>query len=61
MKTTKIYCDHCGKELDEMKDYTDMEIDSIKHFVKGDLCKDCVEIFDKMVREFLNKKDKETN
>ena len=57
MKETKIYCDHCGKELNEMIDYTDLEIDSIVSFIKGDLCKDCVELFNKTVKDFLNMGD----
>ena len=58
MKETKIYCDHCGAVLDEMVDYTDCEIDTIKSFVKCDLCKECVELLDETIKKFLNKEDK---
>ena len=27
MKDNKIYCDHCGKELDTMHDFDDTQID----------------------------------
>ena len=43
MTQTKIYCDHCGKELDEMHDYSDTEFDTIDEFLKCDLCRDCYE------------------
>ena len=42
MKETKIYCDHCGKELDTMKDYTDLDIDLCAYVVHCDLCKNCI-------------------
>lgn len=41
MRETKIYCDHCGKVLDEMKDYTDGTLDIVVDCVKTDLCTDC--------------------
>ena len=27
MKEIKIYCDHCGKELNTMKDYEELKLD----------------------------------
>lgn len=37
MRETKTYCDHCGKVLNEMIDYTDTEIE-VKRWFKCDLC-----------------------
>jgi len=55
MTKTKIYCDHCGKELDEMHDYPDIEIDTIDEFLKCDLCKDCYEELSRTIRKFVHK------
>lgn len=41
MIKTKRYCDHCGKELDKMKDYDDTLI-TISYKEAGvDLCSEC--------------------
>ena len=58
MTQTKIYCDHCGKELDEMHDYPDIEIEATDEFLKCDLCKDCYEELGKSIRKFINKETK---
>ena len=58
MTETKIYCDHCGAELNQMKDYTNYDMDTVKDFVNCDLCEDCVEALDKMIKKFLNKEEK---
>lgn len=55
MIETKIYCDHCHKELNEMHDYTDIEIDTIESYVHCDLCPDCVALLHKTVLKFVNK------
>ncbi|MBQ7913761.1 MAG: hypothetical protein IJ308_08515 [Clostridia bacterium] len=58
---TKIICDHCGKELDRMKDYDDISIETMNSFYDTDLCADCrnelSERMDKMVKEFIGKED----
>ena len=41
MKEVKTYCDHCGKVLDEKKDYNDTTLDIVVDYVKTDLCVDC--------------------
>ena len=48
-------CDHCGKELNEMHDYVDMDIDAVCWFNGVDLCKECAEELEKMVTSFLNR------
>ena len=58
MKEVKIYCDHCGAELDEMVDYTDVEVESPKYFRQCDLCKDCFELLDETIKKFLNREEK---
>lgn len=59
MTETKIYCDHCGKELNEMHDYVDEEIDIGVYWLRTDLCQDCMEELKKIVRDFCEKEDKE--
>lgn len=59
MTETKIYCDHCGKELNEMHDYVDEEINMGVYWLRTDLCKDCMEELKKIVCAFCEKEDKE--
>lgn len=47
-------CDHCGKRIDGMKDYEDY---SITRFSQADLCTECFEELEKMIRAFLHRKD----
>ena len=54
MRETKIYCDHCKKELDEMQDYTDTEIDVFAWF-NADLCADCAKEISNTVLKFCGK------
>lgn len=56
MIKTKVYCDHCGKELDGMHDYADVEIDTAIGFVKTDLCRDCIYELDQMIEKFCEQK-----
>ena len=58
MRETKIYCDHCGKVLNEMTDYVDTEIETHTWF-KTDLCDKCIKELDQIVLEFCGKKDGE--
>ena len=55
MRDTRIYCDHCGKVLDEMKDYVDTQIE-VRHFFQADLCAKCIDEIDRIVLEFCGKK-----
>lgn len=54
MTQTKIYCDHCGKELDEMHDYPDIKIDTLDEFLKCDLCKACYEELGELICGFIH-------
>ena len=41
MKEIKVYCDHCGKGIDTLKEYHDIRI-SISHVdAYADLCEKC--------------------
>ena len=59
MRETKIYCDHCGKVLNEMNDYTDNEIE-VKSWFKCDLCAECIDELDKIVLAYCKKGGAET-
>lgn len=56
MKKTIVTCDHCGKELDTMQDYTDMEIDDFIDWYEVDLCSECFRELDSVVRQYVNKR-----
>lgn len=49
-------CDHCGKQMDEMKDFVDMDIDNFIDFFKVDLCSECFHELNDMVLQYCNKK-----
>lgn len=52
MTVTKIYCDHCKKELDEMKDHVGIEIDADTKWQKVDLCEGCHERLWRIINDF---------
>lgn len=58
MKRTVLTCDHCGAELDEMYDYTDMEIGITYSFLTVDLCVNCAKELERQVKKFCNKEEK---
>lgn len=43
MTEIKIYCDHCGKVLDTMSDYINVEIEAAHKRKFTDLCAECFE------------------
>ncbi len=43
---TKIFCDHCGKEINGFNEYTEYEIEFERHCYPCDLCKECLEAID---------------
>ena len=52
-------CDHCGKILDEMKDWIEIEIDEFyPYYHKFDLCKKCAEELEKIISGFINEPPK---
>ena len=58
MKETKVFCDHCGKEIDTFKEYPDIRI-SLNHVdAETDLCEKCFNDLTIIVGKFLaGKKD----
>ena len=58
MKELIITCDHCGKKLDEMKDYIDTEFDSIDEWFKADLCSECYTEISNTIKKFCGKIEK---
>ena len=55
MKELVVTCDHCGKKLDDMKDYADIEFDTIDNWFNADLCSECYAEISKTLREFCRK------
>lgn len=56
MKETKTYCDHCHKELNDMTDYMDLELEvGQPEFIKCDLCKECKDKLVEIAKNFINK------
>lgn len=51
-------CDHCGKEIDEMKDYPEMQIDDFANFIEVDLCSECYDELSNMILKYCNKRAK---
>lgn len=56
MRKTIFTCDHCGKEMDEMRDYSEMKIDNFIDWIEADLCSQCFRELNDMVLEYCNKK-----
>lgn len=55
MTVIKSYCDHCGKEIEVMRDYDEIDIEVCAQWFKVDLCKECGEQLNKIVAEFCKK------
>ena len=58
MRKTVFTCDYCGKELDEMHDYTEIEIRDFADYVETDLCAKCYDELNNIVLQYCNKKAK---
>ena len=56
MKENKIYCDHCGKEIDTMRDYDDLQIDMGHKWYNTDLCIECLDKLYDIVLNFCKNK-----
>lgn len=52
MTVIKQYCDHCGKELDGMKDYISCEIEIAFTEIEADLCNECRGELTEIVKQF---------
>lgn len=55
MRKEVYVCDHCGKEIDSMNDYTDFEIDNFNFVKEVDLCKNCFDKLSDIVKKFVSK------
>lgn len=54
-------CDHCGKKLDDKKDFPDWDIDFTASILYVDLCSDCLSELEKIVLDFLNRRANDDN
>ena len=52
MQKIQYKCDHCGKEIDDFNDYTDLEIELASFHKCVDLCTDCYNQLAIIVYEF---------
>lgn len=55
MKKTIFTCDHCGKEMDEMRDYSDMEFKDFYEYMYADLCSECYHELGDIVLQYISK------
>lgn len=55
MKETIVTCDHCGKKLNDMKDYIDLELYGFYEVIDTDLCIVCYEELTNVVKQFCKK------
>jgi hypothetical protein len=55
MKELVTTCDHCGKKLNEMKDYVDTEFNAIDEWFKADLCSECYKEISRTIKEFCGR------
>lgn len=45
-------CDHCGKEFESTNGYIEHQIDAFNFYEEVDLCTECFNEIDNIVREF---------
>lgn len=55
MKENKVLCDHCGKKLNNMEDYIDVEIELGHIWRSHDLCSECIEGLKDVIDEYCAK------
>lgn len=46
-------CDHCGKKLNDMEDYIEVDIDLGAKTYCADICKECMKELEKTVGIFI--------
>ena len=56
MRDNKIYCDHCGKEMDTMSDFDGVQIDMAHKWITADLCAECLDKLYDLVCNFCKSK-----
>lgn len=52
MRVNKCFCDHCGKELEAMHDYEDVDISVDRPLMNTDLCVECFDELCKQIERF---------
>lgn len=55
MTKTEYFCDHCGEELNLLKDYDDIGIDIGISYITADLCSECMNELTNTVRDFCSR------
>lgn len=53
MQIKQTICDHCGRTLDPMKDYCELDIVMNHVVVKADLCAVCFKGLNKAVKDYV--------
>lgn len=55
----KCVCDHCGKDLNVKTDFDDVEVETLDHSFRVDLCADCYNELDgkltSIIKDFCKK------
>jgi hypothetical protein len=49
-------CDHCGKKLDDMKDFPEFDINLTERIISVDLCSDCYDELERIMLDFVNRR-----
>ena len=57
MRKTIFTCDHCGQELNGMKDYTEIEIRDFANYIETDLCAKCYDELNNIILKYCNKEN----
>ena len=55
MKQLRTTCDHCGKEMNSMNDYEDVEFDTFNEWFSTDLCLDCYREISHIIKQFCKR------
>jgi hypothetical protein len=61
MTIKHTFCDHCGKQIDSMTDYTEMGVSLGKNFAETDLCTECNTKLWAVITDFIYNKREEIN
>ena len=56
MKKRLCFCDHCGKEIDALSAFADVNIDNFIDHMKVDLCRKCFRELNDIVLQYVNTK-----
>ena len=54
MTKAELFCDHCGKKLDEMSDYPETNIECAHKWDTTDLCANCLDLLWKNIESFIS-------